>query len=311
MTKFIIILIFTIEIAYAAGTIKLIDFMISSSGTVEVLSKYGIKGKDAKLVESYLSTSLSALGSKKSITKSELLGVISKLPVTGKDATVRKELQVLLDKSEGELKKEDIVTAVNHIIYLANRHGKSIVITCTECVNENLTKNGFKFTVENIKKISTKKILDEVIPNNPIDLQNYISSRMRRLGLGDYSKVTPGIIAPEEEKSFALFLGLMENGSPDIKKLIESVKKISTKNRKVNLIDSSNPNKFWKVAINDMSPEEIESWTKTLNEVSLRANKEKISPEDAFYKILKEKSEGNELLVSKYKLIKLKRCFFK
>ena len=311
MIKFIFVSLLFISLGFASGTTKLIDFMLEESGTIEVLAKYGIKGGDAKLVENYLSTSLVALGSKKALSKSEFLDVIAKLPVTGSDATLRKDLQILLDKNEIDLNKEDIVKAINSIIYFANRHGKSVIISCAECANESLAKNGFKFTIKEFKNSSTKNLLDNIIPNNPADLQNFISTRMRRLGVGDYSKVTPDVISPEEEKSLALYLGLMENGGPETKKLVNAINKISTKNGTVNLLDKSRPNKFWKVAINDMSSEETNAWTETLNKVSLRVEKENISPEEAFYKILEKKSEGNIALIKKYKSIKLKRCFFR
>lgn len=296
---------------YASGTTKLVDFMLSGSGVVEILSKYGIKGNDAKLVESYMASSLVALGSKKSLTKEELKAVLSKLPVTGPDASVRKELQILLDKSESEISKDDVVKAINNIIYLANRHGKSVIITCAECVNDNLAKNGFKFTVENIKNSSSVKVLNEVLPKNPAELNTFISSRMRRLGMGDYSKVTPDQVAPSEEKSLALFLGLADSGSADQKALIASIKKLSTRNGKTNLLDPKNPQKFWKVVADDMSPQDMSGWTKTLNEVATRAEKDGVATEEAFYRTLKEKAQGNDYLMKQYETLKAKRCFFK
>lgn len=297
--------------AFASGTTKLVDFMLSGSGVVEILGKYGIKGNDAKMVESYMGSALAALGSKKVLTKQELMDVLSKLPVTGPDASVRKELQVLLDKSESEISKDDVVKAINNMIYLANRHGKSVIITCAECVNESLAKNGFKFTVENIKNSSSLKVLNEVLPKNPAELNTFISSRMRRLGMGDYSKVTPDVVNPAEEKSLALFLGLAESGSPDQKALIASVKKLSTKNGKTNIIDPKNPQKFWKVVADDMSPQDMSGWTKTLNEVSARAEKDNVGTEEAFYRTLKEKAQGNDYLMKQYETLKAKRCFFK
>ena len=290
---------------------KLIDFILSGSGIVEVLGKYGIKGNDAKMVESYVGSALIALGSKKSVTKQELMDILSRLPIAGSDASVRKELQILLDKSEGELRKEDVVKAINNIIYLANRHGKSVIITCAECVNESLAKNGFKFTVENIKNSSSLKVLNEVLPKNPAELNTFISSRMRRLGMGDYSKVTPDVVSPAEEKSLALFLGLAESGSPDQKALIAAIKKLSTRNGKTNIIDPKNPQKFWKVVADDMSPQDMSSWTKTLNEVSARAEKDNVGTEEAFYRTLKAKAEGNDHLMKQYETLKAKRCFFK
>ncbi len=297
--------------AFASGTTKLVDFMLSGSGVVEILGKYGIKGNDAKMVESYMGSALAALGSKKVLTKQELMDVLSKLPVTGPDASVRKKLQVLLDKSESEISKDDVVKAINNMIYLANRHGKSVIITCAECVNESLAKNGFKFTVENIKNSSSLKVLNEVLPKNPAELNTFISSRMRRLGMGDYSKVTPDVVNPAEEKSLALFLGLAESGSPDQKALIASVKKLSTKNGKTNIIDPKNPQKFWKVVADDMSPQDMSGWTKTLNEVSARAEKDNVGTEEAFYRTLKEKAQGNDYLMKQYETLKAKRCFFK
>lgn len=311
MMKCILAFFLSIQLAFASGTTKLVDMVLSSTGTSQILTRHGIKQSDAGLVENYLATALASLGSKRSLSRAEFLDVLSKLPLTAQDATIRKELQVVLDKSEGKLLKEDVVRAVNHIIYLANRYGKSVVITCSECVNENLAKEGFKFTIANIKNSSTKKLLNDVIPGNPADLQNFISSRVKRLGLGDYSRVSPQIVSPSEEKSFALFLALMENGSPEFKKLAQAIKNISTKNGKTNLIDLQRPNKFWKVAINDMSSLEMATWTKTLNEVSVLAEKEKISPEEAFYKILKERTRGSETLMSRFKAVKQKRCFFK
>jgi predicted Zn-ribbon and HTH transcriptional regulator len=297
--------------AFASGTTKLVDYMVSGSGLVEILSKYGVKGTDAKQVESYVGSALAALGSKKSLTKQELADALAKLPVTGPDANIRKELQLLLDKSEGEIKKEDVVKAVNNIIFLANRHGKSVIITCAECVRPGLAKEGFTFTVETIKNSSTVKILKDVIPNNPADLNTFISSRMKRLGMGDYSKVTPDLVSPSEEKSLALFIALAESGSSDQKELIAAIKRVSTRNGRTNIIDPKNPQKFWKIVADDMSPQDMNGWTKTLNEVSARAEKDNVSAEEAFNRTLREKAQGNDDLMRQYETLKAKRCFFK
>lgn len=296
---------------YASGTTKLVDYMMSKSGIGEILGKYGIKGNDASQVQSYVASSLAALGSNKTLTTEELKMALAKLPVTGPDATIRKELQILLDKPEKEISKDDVVKAVNHIIYLANRHGKSVIITCAECVNDSLAKNGFKFTVENIKNSSSVKVLTEVLPKNPGELNTFISSRMRRLGMGDYSKVTPDQVAPSEEKSLALFLGLAESGSAEQKALIGTIKKLATRNGKTNLLDPKNPQKFWKVLADDMSAEDMSGWTKTLSEVAARAEKDNLSTEEAFYKTLREKAQGNDYLMRQYETLKAKRCFFK
>jgi len=296
---------------FASGAVKLVDFMMSGSGIVEILGKYGIKGEDSRLVEGYMSSALKALGNKKSLTTEEFKKVLSQLPVTGSDATLRKELQILLDKSENEISKDDVVKAINNIIYLSNRHGKSVIITCAECVSDSLAKNGFKFTVEDIKNSSSVKVLNDVLPKNPRELNTFIATRMRRMGMGDYSKVTPDQVSPSEEKSLALFLGLAESGSAEQKALISSIKKLSTKKGKINLLDPKNPHKFWKVVADDMSPQDMSGWTKTLEEVAARSNKDGVATEEAFYRTLKDKAEGNEYLMKQYETLKSKRCFFK
>nr|BDT27108.1 hypothetical protein BHI3_05740 [Bacteriovorax sp. HI3] len=311
MYKYLLILCLTINVSYASA-VKLVDYMVSGSGIAEILAKHGIKGNDAKQVQSYVASSLAALSSKGStLSKQELLDVLSKLPVTGQDANVRKGLQMLLDTPADKIQKKDVVNAINNIIYLANRHGKSVIITCAECVNENLARDGFKFTVEAIKNASASKLLNDVIPKNPAQLNTFISGRMKRLGMGDYSKVTPDLVAPEDEKSLALFLGLAESGSAEQKALISSIKKLSTKNGKTNIIDPKNPHKFWKVLADDMSAQDMAGWTRTLDEVATRAQKDNISAEEAFYRTLKDKASGNEYLTKQYETLKAKRCFFR
>ncbi len=311
MYKYLLVLCLAINVSYASA-VKLVDYMVSGSGIVEILGKHGIKGSDAKQVQSYVASSLAALGSKGSnISKQELLDVLAKLPVTGPDANIRKGLQMLLDTPADKIKKADVVNAINNIIYLANRHGKSVIITCAECVNENLARDGFKFTVETIKNTNATKLLNDVIPKNPAQLNTFISGRMKRLGMGDYSKVTPEAVLPEDEKSLALFLGLAESGSAEQKALINSIKKLSTKNGKVNIIDPKNPHKFWKVLADDMDSKDMAGWTKTLEEVAARAQKDNVTAEEAFYRTLKDKAAGNEHLTKQYETLKAKKCFFK
>lgn len=296
--------------AFASG-VKLIDYMVSSSGLIELLGQHGIKGVEAKQVESYVFSSLNSFGAGKNISQKELSDILSKMPVTGQDASIRKELQLLLDKSSGDLKKDDVVKAINNIIYLANRHGKSVIITCAECVSDNLSKSGFKFTVENIKNAGSIKLLNDVIPNNPKDLQVFISARVKRLGLGDYSKVTPEMVSPEEEKTLALFLASYESGNAEFKSFAQSVKRLSTKGGKTNLFDASNPNKLWKLVTTDLSSQEIQKISTVLGEVDEVASKEKLKVEDAFNRVLRKKSETSSELLEKYKQIKNRRCFFK
>ncbi len=310
MYKYLLVLCLSINVSYASA-VKLVDYLVSGSGVIEILGKQGITGNDAKQVQSYVSSSLAALGNKSTLSKEELLKILSSLPVSGPDADKRKGLQMLLDTPKDSIKKKDVVNAINGLIYMANRHGKSVIITCAECVNDRLAKDGFTFTVEAVKNAPAQKLLNDVIPSNPAQLNTFISSRMKRLGMGDYSKVTPQNVAPEDEKTLALFLGLAESGTKEQKALIAAIKKVSTKGGKVNIIDPKNPHKFWKVLADDMTSDELAGWTKTMEDVAARAQDDNISAEEAFYRTLKDKAGDNPTLLGHYNTLKSKKCFFK
>lgn len=312
MCKYLLVFCLTINILFAAD-VKLGDYLMTGSGVIEVLAKYGIKGSDARQVQGHVSSSLTSLGDKASgLLKEDLMGILAKLPVTGSDVSIRKGLQTLLNIPSEKITKPELVEAINSIIYLANRHGKSVLITCAECVNENLAKDGFKFTVETIKDSQSIKLLNDVIPKNPAQLHTFISRRMKKFGMGDYSKVTLSAVLPEDEKSLALFLGLAETGSVEQKKLIESIVKVSTiKGKMPNIIDPKNPHKFWKILADDMSSQDMSGWIKTLDVVAARIQKEGVTAEEAFYHTLKNKAQGNEYLTKQYEALKAKRCFFK
>jgi len=313
MLKYLMILSLTAQLSYASGSAKLVDFMVNGSGVVELLTKYGIKGTDAAQVKAYVGSAMAAFSSSGSstMTKEEFLKVLSNLPVTGNDANVRMGLQQLLDKSEATIQKKDVIAVINDIIYLANRHGKSVIITCAECVNESLAKEGFKFSVETVKNTTSAALLKNVIPSKPEELDKFISARMRRLGMGDYSKVTPDLVSPTEEKSLALFLALSESGTKEQKDFIAAIKNISTTNGKVNIIDPKNPHKLWRELSEDMSPETMKGWTQTLNEVAERRTKDGVTVEEAFFRTLKDKADKNPELKKQYETLKTKRCFFK
>lgn len=311
MIKFLTLYLMLISSSFASGSAKLVDLMVNKAGTIELLSKYGLNKAEAVIVENYLSKSIAGLSSDKTLTNTELLELINKLPAAGKDALVRKELMTLLNKNVGNIKKADLVNAINNVMILSNRYGKSVILNCSECVNMDLTKHGFKFSVENIKNSSTNDLLKNVIPNNPQALNNYITQKMRQLDFGLYSKATPDLINSDEQKTLALFLAMAENGNVKVKNLIASIKVVSTKNGKTQLLDKSNRHKLWKLAAHEMTPAELEAWTKMIDELGVRANEDGLNVEQLFYKILKEKADSSVIMTKKYNNIKSKRCFFK
>jgi hypothetical protein len=60
-----------------------------------------------------------------------------------------------------------------------------------------------------------------------------------------------------------------------------------------------------------MSPEVMGGWSKTLDAVASRAEKDGVSSEEAFYRTLKDKAQNDESLMKQYETLKAKRCFFK
>ena len=86
-----------------------------------------------------------------------------------------------------------------------------------------------------------------------------------------------------------------------------TIKKLSTKDKKTNILTT----KFWKVVAEDMSPESMVGWSKTLDVVAARAEKDGVSVEEAFYRTLKDQAQNDESLMKKFETLKAKRCFFK
>lgn len=310
MYKYLLVLCLTINVSYGAVG-KLAEAMLNTNEFSKLLAKYGILGADAKEFQKGVTASLAALGDKKSITKDELTVLLSKLPVTGQDATSRKVLQVLLDSPVDKIKKEDVVNAVNNLITLADRYGKSTMFTCSRCVSDSEAKHGLKLGVSEVKNASVKKLLDNEIPKNPTLLNTYITNNMKQLGMGTYgANVTPDTVGAGDEKLLAIYLGLAKSGSPDQKALAQAIKKLSTKNGKTQLIDPKNQHKFWKIMSEDMSDRDMREWTDILNEVSARAQKDGVSPEEAWNRTLKDKAQGDPALTKLYETLKAKKCFF-
>jgi hypothetical protein len=294
-----------------SGAKYLVDMIISDAGVVSALGKSGIRGQAASQVKRSVKNSLIALyGGSTLPTKRQLAKALNGLPSKGKDGRIVRELKVLLNKKGGELTKGDFVDAVNNLIYLANRYGlkSSSVLACAQCVSENLSKNGFKFTMELVENAQSKRVLTSVLPQDPASLSKYVSTEMKRFGgTGrDFDK----LVSSEEERALALFLGLEKYGSKAQKDFINAVKEISTGSKGIKLVDQSNPHKLWKLFADDASQAELEGWTTLLKEVSQEAKKSKISKKDAFYKLLTKKAGDDANMTSRIDTLKAKRCFF-
>lgn len=293
---------------------KLIDFLISDSGVVEILAKRGIQGTPATNVQSYVKNSLTAFSiHNKPVTKDELRQILRTLNVSGDDLRLKNQLVDLLEKSADDLGTDDVVTAVNNLIYLANRHGVrgSVVLACSQCVSDSLSRHGFKFTFATIQDSTTANILNSTLPRQPRDLSNFISSKMQQMGLGSYRNVPRELVGLEEERSLGLFLALAESGSAQHKQLVEAVIDVSRRpDGTVNLLDTQNPHKLWSLFSNDMSEDMMANWTRLLKEVA-EEGKSETSKKEAFFSVLTKQAGDDPVLLEHKNMLRSKNCFFR
>lgn len=303
----------------AGQGVKLIDFILSDSGVLEVLGRRGIQGAQASSVQSYVRNSIRAFSpASEDLTKTELRQIINDLNVSGDDLRIKNELEELLEKSTDELEKSDVVTAINNLIYLANRHGLrgSVVLACSECVSEALSRNGFRFTFATVKNQRIADVVSSVLPRKPRQVANFIDQRMKRMELGSFKNVPKEIVAPEEERSLGVFLALAESGDQVHKDLINAVLEVSKRpNGKVNLLDRQNPHKLWKLFDPDQNGEtlsaaEMQNWTRLLKEVA-EEGKSDVSKKEAFYTVLTREAGDDPVLIEYKNMLRSKNCFFK
>jgi len=296
-----------------ASAIKLVDILLNDSGLSQSLSKHGIRGTSATKIKSYVRNSVTSLylyGNKKP-SASQLKRFVRGIKATGKDARYKSDLLKLLNKSEKNMTQDDLVKAINSLIYLANRHGKnsSAVLACAACVSDTLAAKGFKFTLETMNDKQSKKVLSKMLPSNPRSLTNYINTKLGRFGIGDFSK-SGRLVAAEEEKALGLFLGLKDIGSKQQKSLISAIENISKDGSgKINIFDQGNPHKLWKLFSEDISESEMSGWTSLLDEVA-KKSKGKTNKKEIFFDVLEKRAAGNVDLEDRVRTLKNKNCFF-
>ena len=310
MYKYLLVLLLTINVAFASGG-KLIDYIVSSSGIGDLLTKnVAVFGDDAKQVKSYVNSSLRALGIPEGTgSQAALMNRLGNIPPgTMEEINMNRGLQGLLESDVKSLKKDQIVSAINSLIYIANKHGKSsYVIACADCVNSNLSKAGFKFTLEAISDSTTAALLVKELPSDPKKLQTFIRNGGMKLKMGDFGK-SGSMVLPEEEKALGAFVALGTKGSKEQQELVKSI--IAASNG--NLFDSANPHKFWKVLSDDMTADEMAGWTSTMKQVADRMKADKsLKTEDAFYAVLKAKAGDDPGLNAQLRTLQAKRCFVK
>jgi len=302
--------------ANAAGAGKLIDVLVNDSGLIELLGKKGIKGAAAKRASDYVTLSWKSLNQfgDRLPTKTEIKRILASISGSSEDIKIRNALKEVLDKPADNMSKKDVVSAINNLIWLANRHGKrgAIVLACSACVSDTLSSHGFRFTLEVLQNASAVRVLNDVLPRNPRSLKNFITERMGTLGMGDFSRATNDLVGAEEERALGLFLGLAEYGTAQEKKLVEAILEVSkTPEGKVELLNPKNPHKLWKLFSDpNFDKESIDSWTDMLNQVAKNSDGQE-GKKDAFFKYLKRRAGDDPILNDKLDKIRAKKCFFR
>ncbi len=310
----------SISQVHAAGG-KVIDLLLSETGLMKVLAKNGFEKANARAAQSQLELAIKSLiGDTDVIPKDGLLKAIGEIENTPANREVKIELAKILNKSEDEVTQEDIASLLNNLVLLAGVKG-SLVTACGECAAGPLAAKGVKVALKEITDESVLQLINKnVIPNSPRKLNQFISDRMERLGLGDFSKVSSDIVTEGDKEALAIFLAMADKSSPATqvqRKFIEAVMNFSKEGDRVDLFSPANPHKFWNSFSNsDMDNDLLVELTEVLNKAADDAG-DLGSRKDAFYDVLEGRAEAikdskqRELVMSRVKSIEEKSCFFK
>lgn len=301
------------KVSFASG-IRLMDQLFSRVGLKAAIKEVGLGGNSASQVEQVVRLSLKNLTGSENPTRQSLVHSLRGIR-NGTDARVKDNLLHVLMKRESEMTNADFINAVNSLVYLAGRHGldNSLALACSACVGGTLAEKGFLFSYKQVTDKQTNFILKNVIPANPADLSQFIKNRLSRLNMSAKASRYFQNVGPTDEKSFALFLSVPEHGSSSQKELFEAVKKISERpNGQVELIDSENSHKLWRLFNNDLNDAELQSWSRILNEIAADAKaKGEVNKKAAFYRYFEKRAKADPSLEANYQTLKRKDCFFK
>lgn len=316
LTKLFLALLLTTSLSLqtqAAGG-KLLDFLLNGTGVIEALAKHNIKGEAATEVGRYLELSLKSLNISGQVpTRQQFTAIVERLGGSAEDLRLKRQLQELLAKDIDSVSKDEMVGAINNIIYLANRHGNTAtaVLGCARCVSDELSLHGFRFTMKELADNNSRNVLTQVLPKNPQDVRRFISSKFQAYGLGDFSRVNSRLVAPEEERAMALMLGLYEAGNSKQKALVKEIFEASKDSSgQVKFLAEGGENKLHLLFTEDMDDEYLEYWTNTLKKVSSDRKESGESMKESFFKVLKKEAGDDPVANEQIELLRAKKCFF-
>lgn len=304
----------TINLSFAAGG-KLIDVLFSSTALKEVLqSKVLLEGASSVKAASYVDSALRAIGfSNKKVSKQELRSFLKKVGGSAEDQKYRKTLEALLEIPDEKITKDQMVEAIDSLLFIANRYGRSgaVVIACTKCVAGDLSEAGFKFAMKEFSNGNIASILKSFNNMSPSQVRKQTRSLMRRHSLGDLP-VDIETFPPQQEKAFALFVHLLERGNSAQKKYAKAALAMAKTDGGTDLFN----NKFWMRFAGDMSDDEMSGLTELMEATAKRAEKDGVDMDEAFERVLKSRAADEEGNIAAHKAekisqIKRNKCFFK
>ncbi len=305
---------------HAAGG-KVIDLLLSETGLMKVLAKNGFEKANARAAQSQLELAIKSLiGDSQVVPKDELLKAIGEIENTPANREVKIELAKVLNKDGDDVTQEDIASLLNNLILLAGVKG-SLVTACGECAAGPLAAKGVNVALKEITDESVLQLISkDVIPKSPRKLQQFITDRVQRLGLGDFTKVSDDIVSEGDKESLAIFLAMADKSSPATqvqRNFIDAVMNFSKEGDKIDLFSPANPHKFWSSFGNsDMDNDLLAELTEVLNKAADDVS-DLGSRKDAFYEVLEGRAQGikdakrRELVMARVKSIEEKSCFFK
>ena len=201
---------------------------------------------------------------------------------------------------------------------IAQRYGlnKVAALSCLKCADALLASKGFEYSLKSFQTSSHKQIYKRVLSKRtkPTDMKRYISQQIKSQNLGRVSK-----LLKHEESSLAFFLSiptLKGDEAKSFKELYNFIGCLSTINGKVDLFSTKKPHKFWLMANEVQSVNEIKSLTRLLNQASKDMRLSNSTAKDSFLKIMsrKIKTVKNEKLKAKleanYKQLSSTNCYF-
>ncbi len=279
MKKSLIVFLLAIPMIVNAAALSVFDSLFSKGmkGLDSTLAKHSLDGVSATKIKSSIIASLEALSKVdgQQIELKQLKEILDRSPSS--DAEIFK-LKKLLGKNVDDLNATEIGDLVNGLSYIALSKGanKSKLLTCSLCAGDDLSSIGIKALVRTPGVGTTASKLSKTIPTSNSSLNRILKSKFTKLKLGDFVEQSVGKITPDEKRSLAFFLGYLEKGTPEEKKLAMAIVSFSKD-------ESGNPrllenNKLW--SIFDSIPEKSVGKEKRENFIqNLSAMLEEISDE--------------------------------